>query len=244
MNLLKRLLYTFLMMAIIMSCKDDDPQPSVENAKFSLGASSPLELPSNLTASQDEHAQQVVAWAAAANAMSNYSAMFTPPQGAEKSTTAITPANGRLAATTASVVVYTWSDPYYGSVAYQVSDLSDRFTFEIFTKEDGSEDWYRLVYAEEQKDGSEGYLVVYDITDNSGDVWMRWDWTRNGSTFIMDFSSMGVVSYTFTIDTNTNAGSIVYSVDNEIIYELTWTSSGTGTWKEYSDGELVASGEW
>lgn len=241
MNNLKRLLYFIVVMAAAMSCSDDDPQPSVENAKFSLADSAPIALPSAITSSEDEHAQMVVGWAMSANAMTSYTALFTPPAGAEKSTTAITPSNGRTNGTNESVVVYTWSQQGFGAIAYQIRDLSDKFAFEILMKEEGTADWYRYVYAEEKKDGSAGYMEFYA----GEEVAMRWDWTRSGSTLAIDFSTGDAgLSYSFVIDTNTSAGSIVVMDGEEKIYESTWTAAGTGTWKEYFDGELVASGEW
>lgn len=246
---LSRILSMAVLIAIAASCSnDDEPEPKLEDAALSFSQNSPVvEAPQALLTNDDPYAQMASGWISMANGMTANLALFTPPAGAQKSTTLITPANGRVAAETG--VVYTWSDPQYGSVAYQIRDQSDKYVFELFYKGIDDTDWYRYLYAQEMKDRSSGYMVLYDAWGYYGDTrnaeLLRWDWTRKGDQFTMKVSdTQGLVEIVLAINTKTKAGSVVYYESSSKLFEMEWDAQGKGSWKSYDGGQLSDQGTW
>jgi hypothetical protein len=244
-----RFLPLLIMVVFVFSCSKDDPEPSIEQVSLSLSKDSQLiEVPAAMMNSEDDHAQMAAGFVALANGMGGSLALFTPPAGATKSTDIITPLNGRLQKGSAAVV-YIWNDPQYGSVAYQVRDASDKYTFELFYKGNDDAGWYRYLYAQEMKDKTAGYMVLYDawgfINDTRSAEMVRWEWTRSGDDFtfiIRDLES--AFNFTIEVNTKTKAGSIIYTEDNEKLYEMTWDGQGKGTWKEFENNQVIAEGTW
>ncbi len=245
-----RLLMILAVMALISSCsKDDDEAPSVDNAKFSFaGNETIVTLPAGMEESLDSHASQVAdaTWELNFN-VAFYTALMTPPSGAQKSTTEIVPGNGRVAATAGSVVVYTWGDEAQGlEVAYQVKDQSDSFLFELFMKVDGT--WFKYFGASEKKDKSSGYMVMY--TESSLEPTERWDWTKSGDNINFTFTDFSWQKFDMIINTKTKAGELKSywgttlneQVTWELTSEITWNSDGSGTWIEYMDGDVYDQG--
>lgn len=248
-----RILSLIALMAIAISCSkdDDDPQPNVnvENAAISFSENSKvLEVPQGLIDSEDQNAKMAAAFVDMANNIGANLALFTPPAGATKSTELITPTNGRTSAT--SGVVYYWSDPSYGSVAYQVRDDDDKYTFELLYKGVDDAGWYRYLYAQEMKDRSNGYMALYDVwgfeDDSRGAEMMRWEWTRKGDLFTFKMSDReGGFNLTISVNTKTKAGSLIYFEGSSKQSEIVWDAKGSGTWKLYDDtGAVWQEGFW
>src|SRR5690606_38441891 len=185
---ISRILTFVVLLVVIASCSKDDPAPNIENAALSFNADRPiLEVPQGLLNSEDPNAQMAAAWVMMANGMSSSLSLFDYPVGAERSTDLITPLNGRTSADEG--VVYRWSDPEYGSVAYQIRDGGDKYIFELFYKGVDDAGWYRYLYAQEQKDRSAGYMAISDVwSDERGEI-MRWNWARKGDLFTFTMSS-------------------------------------------------------
>jgi hypothetical protein len=210
------------------------------------GSSSVITTPSAMANSNDTYAMEANGYVAMANAMSGYVQYFKPPQGAVKSSTPITVANGRVAATQTEYLVYTWTDPQGSgvSVAYQVSEQSDKYVFEAFIKFAQEDEWMRYVYVEETKDGSEGVMRVYNAFMGDGSLLLTYTWKRAGDNF--DFV-MTTAEYetSITINTKTKAGSVKYTYGGELAFTMTWDAAGNGQWVHYGeDGEVSESGSW
>src|SRR4051812_15269928 len=174
--------------------KDDDAKSSLENAKISLAANTQvIKAPAGLANSEDANAQQANAWIQMANGMSSYLTYFDLPDGAKKSTTKITASNGRTKAT-GDVLVYTWTDEQSGTtIAYQVSEESDKYVWEFFWKTNG--EWLKYFHAEEKKDKSAGSMKIYDIFgiygDNPSYIFVEYSWGRVGDIFTLEMSFPG-----------------------------------------------------
>lgn len=248
---ISKILSLIALMAVAISCSnDDEPEPNnLDNAALSLAESTQiLEVPEAMLQSDDPYAQQVAGMISMANGMGSSLALFTPPAGATHTNDIITPVNGRTAATRA--VVYKWSDPQYGSVAYQIQDVSDKYIFELFYKGADDAGWYRYLYAEEMKDRSTGYMAMYDAWGNESETrdaeLFRWEWSREKDNFSFSMSAgENGTLFTATVNTKTKAGAMQF-YDGPVMYsEITWTGAGTGTWKHFdSEGNVVESGEW
>jgi len=244
---LTKVLSLIAVMAVAFSCsKDDDAKPKLEEVSVSLaGQQQVIDVPQALLTSEDEHADMVVQALAEVNAMSNSLALFTPPPGAVKSSEIIVPANGRVAATQGEAVVYIWTDAASGqSIAYQIRDQSSKYTFELFYQNTNDGKWFRMLYAEELKDRSKGYMEYFLDADT---VVARWDWTRSGDIFTY---SVIAFEFKYTVEYNkkTKAGTInsyfKYDTEYELDYKLTWSGDGHGTWESYTDGVKTESGSW
>jgi hypothetical protein len=244
-----RFLSFIAVMAIVFSCsKDEEPEPNIEQASLSLSKDKPIiEVPAAMATNEDEHAQMASGYVTMANGISSNLAMFTPPSNAVKSTTIITPLNGRIASTNADAVVYTWI--HQGtSIAYQIRDLSDKYTYELFYKGASDTGWYRYLHAQEMKDKSAGYMVLYDLWNSTGDrsaALLRWDWTRKNDLFTVTLKDVqGDFSIVVSVNTKTKAGSVIFYEGKDKLYEMTWDTLGNGTWKSYEDGIVTEEGTW
>jgi hypothetical protein len=249
MKITIKILSLLLMMAFAMSCSKDekDPEPDLDKVSISLAENAQvITVPTAMANSEDPYAQQASSYITLANSVSANFALFKAPANATKSTTEITPVNGRVNAS-AKVVVYTWTDPSYGSVAYQVKDAGTKYTFEFFVKPQGETGWYRYLHAEEEKDHSTGNMIVYDYFSKSNDILLQWDWTKSGDDFKMNMTSSldsDVFKVTIAINTKTKAGSVVYFQNALKLYDMTWDAQGSGTWNFYENGVVTDSGTW
>jgi len=245
-----RFLTLVALIAVVSSCSKDeeDPKPAIEEASLSFSQNSEvLAVPEGMLNSDNPYAQMAAGWIEMANGMSANLALFTPPAGAKKSTEIIVPVNGRAKAS--SGIVYTWSDPSYGSVAYQVRDDSDKYIFELFYKGNSDAGWYRYLYAQELKDRSAGYMALYDawgsMTDSRDAQLIRWDWSRQGDDFTFQWTeNESGTKFVVKVNTKTKAGSVVFYESNVKIFEITWDTQGKGTWKQYDSGKVSQEGSW
>jgi hypothetical protein len=243
-------------LAVMASCsKDDDPAP-LESAKLSFGdEESVVTLPDVMLNSSNEYVSQIVEMVGQVNMLSSYTMLSETPDGATKSSTEIVPENGRIARTAGSVLVYIWDDGQGGQIAYQVKDQSDAFVFELLWKIDGK--WYKYFSATEKKDKSSGNMVLYDIWNfNSDPNWtassqlFRWDWSRSGDLLSFSFTDFESLKFEMSVNVKTGAGNMATywgsTVNESVVWEkgseITWESDGSGTWKDYEDGAVIAEG--
>lgn len=244
---ISKLLSFLILAAIAMSCsKDDEPEPRIEDAALSFESGTVLQVPQGLLDSDDPMAIQAASWVAMANALS--ANIITPPPGATRTTDLITPVNGRTAALTG--VVYKWEDSQTGKIAYQITDAETKYVFELFYMGLDDTGWYRYFYAEESKDRSKGYMVVYDawgfMDESRGAEMMRWDWARKGDIFTMEMADIDFgFHFTVEVNTKTKAGSLVYFEDEIKQSEIVWNAQGKGTWKSFDEtGAVIEEGSW
>ncbi|MBV6645054.1 MAG: hypothetical protein KI790_06380 [Cyclobacteriaceae bacterium] len=246
-----------LMFLFVASCGDDEeanPESGLNDVEFSFSAGdSPIDVPTALAQSQDPNALQVAIWLQTANSMSAWLGSFQVPSGAETSSDPIVAGSARVEAD--EVLVYTWtSDDGLGgtvTVAYQIAELSDKYTFEVFWKL-GEGDFERFIYAEESKgELKNGFMEIY-IAGLGEDVvadeyFFKFEWSEDSAgnfTFAMTDSDDG---FELAITANADgSGSLIVEYDGTKSYEATWSADGTsGTYATYDfDGNLTGSGTW
>jgi len=238
-------------LAIVISCsKKSDPAPSLANATISFGKSGQIVTPpSALGNSQDTHALEVYGDLMEINSLINYTSAFTIPSGVIKTTTPIVGVNvgGRVASTQQDYLVYIWSDPTYGSVAYQVSETTVSYTFELFYKATGATVWVRYLDAEEKKDKTSGFMNIYDPTYTKvGPPDISYVWTRGTNTLNFVITYLTYTKIVVNYNTQTKAGDIEAYESNVLSEKLTWDTLGHGTWTDYdTDGTtVISSGTW
>ncbi|HEV8514842.1 MAG TPA: hypothetical protein VGQ59_16270 [Cyclobacteriaceae bacterium] len=248
---LSKFLIIFLVAAVACS-KKEDSAPSLQNAKVTTTT---VQVPSGLTtaANTNTHAQEVVSYITIANGMTDYTSLFAvPTSGATKSSTVITASNGRVAAVTSTTETYIWSDPQYGSVAFQITDEGTSYRWEYFYKATGAKDWLKYLNAEEAKDGSSGHLEVLDFTgDDPKAVYFQFNWSKvkDQFTFRWTFADSYFI---LNMNTTTKVGSVDYYESDGttgsipvVVYKYSWNADGHGSWQSFDwDGVQSGSGTW
>ncbi len=247
----KILVLVFGSVLVMASCsKKSDPQPSLSSASLSLSTAQVVTFPASLSTSTDAHAQEAYSFVESVNAIGSFTGAFTVPSGATKTSTPIVGINvaGRIAATQQNYLVYIWTDPNSASsVAYQVSETADSYTFELFYKDAGTTAWVRYLYAAEKKDKSSGFLNVYDptVTKVSPAI-LSYNWVRGTNTFTFTVTDDLGSKVTLHTNTQTKVGDVEAYTSGILIEKLTWDAQGHGTWAVYdTDGiTIVSSGTW
>src|SRR5690606_34246086 len=196
------------------SCSDDDEPAPLEKRGISLAENDQvITVPQALLSSTDPYANMAAGWIMQANAMSAYLHFFDMPTGAQKSEAKITASNGRVK-DAGDNVTYVWSDTESGySVAFQVSEETDRYEFEIFLKIEAGAEFLKYSHAEQRTDRTKGFMKIYDIFGIYGDdasvVWINYEWSRAGNIFNLSISEHSdCFELAITIALATNAGSV------------------------------------
>jgi hypothetical protein len=245
---LSKILFVFLMAAVACS-KKDDSAPALQNAKVTTTT---VQAPAGLTtaANTNVYAQQAADYIALANGMTSYTSYFkVPASGATKSSTVITASNGRVAATASTTETYIWSDPQYGSVAFQITDLGASYRWEYFYKATGAKDWLKYLHAEETKDGSTGRIEVLDIYgDDPKAIELEFKWSKVGDQYTFQWTDP-YSYFILKINTSTKVGSIDYYEGSGVgavrIYTYSWKVDGHGSWISFDEnGAQVETGTW
>lgn len=231
--------YLFVALVALGACSKDDPTP-LEKKQLSIEEA--VTIPSALSSSSNENAQELVGYMELANGMSALTGYFGAPSGAKKSSTPIIAANGRISGTT---VTYTWNDDQYGSVAYQVTEESDSYLFEFLVKEQGSTEYLRFLAAYEKKDKSHGYIKYYNIYEGDPtELLAEYNWHRDGDMFYFDCNLLGII-IDMEVNTKTGDGKMDYFLEETKFYSFTWKKDGSGTWATYDDeGNVAETGSW
>ena len=234
-----------LALLFVGACSDDEsnsnPNGDLENAEFSFaGSTSIVEVPDALSNAEDPVALQTFGWVQLANAMTNLVGNFTPPPGATTSSQRIVPANGRVK--DGEYLVYIWEESGV-SIAYQISQTDDSYIFEILLKGPGADEFFRLIYAEEKKDQSEGFMRVYDETFVD-DYILLYEWKREADSILFTVTD-NKDEFKFELLVNSDeSGSLKTFEGTDLVYEIQWDGAGNGSWKLYAGGEVTSSGEW
>jgi len=234
------------------SCKKDEVKPtsSLDNTSLSLASQSEIvTAPTGLENSSDEKAQLAASWIGSINEMTNYLSYMKPPAGATKSTTKIVAKNARVA-TAGDYETWTWTDSQGNSVAYQISETTDSYVFDLFLKLSGQADWLKYFHAEEKKDKSSGTMYILDVygSNDASVKILQYDWTLSGTLFTFKMTSEldnGFV-INLTYHTDTKAGEVVYIIGGKKWYDILWDTHGNGQWTLYQeDGVMIQdSGTW
>ncbi|MBS1680104.1 MAG: hypothetical protein JST48_00180 [Bacteroidetes bacterium] len=239
---MKKLNLSFLvLLTVAFACSKTatSPTPALTNTQVTT---TPITAPAALTSSSDVHAQEVSAYISSANALSTWVNYFkVPASGASKSSATIKASNGRVSATQATSDTYTWTDTQTGnSVAYQITDNGTSYTWEYFLKISGA-NWLKVVDANEMKDGSIGYLRVFDANGSDPSVITgRYDWTKTSALYTFKLTT-STDYFNLTYNLTTKAGTIDYYEDSVEDAKLTWDNTGHGTWQTF---DPAASGSW
>ena len=237
---------------LIFSCSKEEPiKNELEETRLSFAkrGGEVIKLPAGLTSSSNSYALVANGYATSANLMTGYFSFFAFPDGAAKTTKPIIPSNARTSAA-GEYLVYTWTDPQAGGIAYQLGDLGDRYSFEVFFQEVGSTKWLRFLYAEEKKDESSGFMKIFDVdVKNASSTEIEYTWTRANGTFVFRYNfftrDQPTESAVITVNETTKAGKVETYEGTLLTSRIAWDALGNGTWKEFDEaGNVTDEGSW
>jgi hypothetical protein len=236
-----RFILLFVALIIVACSSEEEAKPS--KAKFSFSAENPiLTVPSKMQSSQNEHAQMASMYVQLANGMTSYVGYLEPPQGAKKSSQPIVAENARVASIQATYEVYEW-DYNDISIAYQWSEQSGFYVFEVFFKEAGS-GYRKYLVAKEKKDKSVGSMDYYDLTSTNTQPVIQWKWVRVGDVITLEYFT-DTFKLIIVSNTKTNEGEVTYFIDGTLLYEYQWDKAGNGSYTLYDfEGNVTDEGEW
>ncbi len=232
-----KLIYLTVLCLVLMlgACSDDKgTTPADEN---SLPAPVDLEAPYQaLGASGNEYGSMASGYIAMAVVMSGF---FTPLAGADSTTLNDT-------------LIISWTEGDL-TVTFKILDIFEGDTWTwwviVLDGDDGGtiyNDWICLE-GEMAKDGSEGWMTLYD--ENTTDDLYNWEWevVDDDLTVTMTWSD-GDDDYMVIIQCDDDgSGYCEYYEEGIIEWKIDWISSGvssSGMWYRYEGGVQAESGTW
>lgn len=238
MKKLKVFLFLLALPAFLLtSCKkeEDTPEELTYKSPSAAGRTSVVEIPAGLTAKAnggDLNATIAIMYMNLANAFSSFSSSFTIPS------------NATVENKKSSSKVYHWT---YSGYSYWMTytELADKYTWK-YEWETPEITRFTYIMAEELKTGKGGSWTIYNPESTSTSLW-TYTWSINTSNaFIANMSwNEGQVVSTFDVISNADhSGSFIYKEAGVKHAEITWTSTGSGTYWLKGDGTSDISGSW
>ncbi len=227
---------------VAVSCsKKSNPAGPEEKQNLPTVTIQQIAVPEHMAQSSNPNAQMAANYIGMANGFASFAYAFTPPNGLAKPASVLDDPTWRR----------TWTHNGL-TVTLSVFETVKQYIWE--TRLDGKDE--NFTYAnwlfmkiEEAKNGKSGTMTLYKpVTSN---VQAEWTWetdTQDAYTLIYLLSD-GESGSKLTVTQNADhsgslqleeisGGSFVPS------YQCQWDSKGTGSWKQYSNGEVVSSGSW
>ncbi|MBD3223995.1 MAG: hypothetical protein GF313_04660 [Caldithrix sp.] len=197
-----------------------------------------VEVPQAMQTSSDPKAQQTVSYVGIANSFSQYSAAWTPPQGASN----LAKASG------VNDWSYEWTTGQL-TIKMTVTETDDTFQWRIVydgTLGGQTFDNWTYMEATRSKDGSDGQMYIYAY--NTEKVELEWHWMVDDN----DVYNFEMISESLRILVNANpnkSGQVeVFNMNNGaylITFKSVWDQNGAGQWWEYDgEGDVSDNGDW
>jgi len=215
------ILFSLVFIAFSSSCKKDAISPD-EIVQPNIGQKSQVaEKPSGLANSSDENAQTCAGYFDQINGIMDMLSMFEVPKNADL-------------VDTKSTGVWTWTWEEGGIEVWMTwteTDAKYTWEYEVDYLNQGR---VRYLYAEENKDGSNGLLNVYSGYDDSAAIVYNWTYDNNENlNFEMNFGSSLA---SLRIEANINAdgsGNYSYYFNSDLWYYVAWNLDGSGYYTYY-----------
>ncbi len=98
----------------------------------------------------------------------------------------------------------------------------------------------KYIVAEEMKDGSSGFMQVFDYTKNSEDWIYSYDWSFDSSDNATLTYRWAEDAFKYEIKSNADlSGSAKYYIGGELLYNFIWNKDGSGSSTSYVLGSEV-----
>lgn len=227
---------------IFISCSSDDDNPIGSNPEDEpVLVIEPIEIPEALQNSNSPGAQRAVMYMSMANSFTAFSAFMSPPPG----NSALQKTNG-----VEEDWEHTWTDGTLsitmrvyesGGYNYWTTTLNGTDGNTVYTN-------WLMLEARQTMDASSGYLKMFD--DNTTDLTFNWEWATDPAgnvTMSMSGYEDGVAAFLIEVVANADesGNTKFYEPISSLIYDISWTSNGNGTYTQYDrNGNVVDSGSW
>jgi hypothetical protein len=239
---MKRLKIFLLILAVpvffITSCKKDQTasDSGAYKAPSAAGRTTVVDIPAGLTAkaNSDVNAALAVTYMGMVNAISSLSSVFTLP------------ANAQLQSKKSTPKVYFWS---YQGLSYWMTytELTDKYTWKYELEYLPTIPRYTFISADELKTGKQGSWTIYSQLTTSSVAW-TYNWSINASNAYianMTWNEGSAGTSTFNVTVNADkSGTFVYNIGVDKQAEITWTSTGSGTYWLKGYGASPITGSW
>lgn len=227
-------IFLFTVLVFIGCSKDDgnSVDPGSNDSAPALQAKQ-AEIPQGLVneatkSNGNPYAQQAYGYLNLINGITSYAAQLVPPQS-----------KASLAKTAGGPWVYNWAANGI-SLTLTITETSDSYTWSYVLN--GVQDGvtytnYQYLYAEQKKDGSSGSLAVYD-TD--GTAQSSWNWTQSSSGTITMTMLVSDIKYVI-VSNSDGSGTADYYYSGTLYYNISWTSTGSGSATDYTTSPATTS---
>lgn len=226
-NLLFSVILAGLLLVVGCSKNNDDDNPP-EVVQLAIQEKlDEIQVPAALANSQSIYALQVNAYVSSIKAMASYFMFFDPVDGAEYD-------NG----------TYFWTSGTQ-SIWMDYSENSGAYVFNMDVDFGAGRTNY--ISSEEKKDGSGGWIRIYDISDDiDGDYIFEYTWEINSDGSVKVSFIDNEDGDLLELVGNTDNSGHVYSYVGEVLeYEFVWNSDGSGYYNEYDDnGDKIDEESW
>ena len=231
---------TIFSLVIVSSCKkDDDVDPNNDFTAYEIKT---VTVPDAMAQSNDEGAQTAKQFLSLANGMSGYGGMMTPPS---KSTPVTNFKDG-------GVEVYTWEindGDTHCTITMRFIETTTTYSWAVIIEGMlGGINLNNFTYiqAYQEKDGSSGYMTLYDPAGSGVLMTQTWQELANGA---FEYTLELPQSLLITVVSNEDgSGSVEVKdwVNGQYVldFRAEWDASGHGHWWEYIDGILDEEGYW
>ncbi len=223
------------MVLFFSGCKKDVVE-EIEATKMKLiDRLEKLNVPEAMRNSSNENAQTAVGYVNEVKGIQNYFTWFDVPEDA------IVEKSGLVS----GGETYFWS--YGGASVWQTyNESGSKNTWQIDIDNGTGSGRQLYMYSEEEKDGSNGFLKIYNVEQTSEEYVFMYEWSfdakENATLIWKDFAE------TFIYEVKTNADYSGYSKwwsSGALLYHFLWNTDGSGSYNFYgSDGEVLFGEAW
>jgi len=220
-----KLLAVILVLAVAAGCSKKSTGPSKDEMPEFNGPN--VQVPAALTANAgDPQVDYAIQLAEAFGQMGGFSDWMEPPT--------------RPVGKTMGDDVWeeTWTDEDGVSITLRVQETSTQITWQLILSGDLGDGLivnnFTILSAMEKKDGSEGYLKIYD--PESGEEFFVWAWTSDSTGLNVTFNFAGDFWEIKGRYNNDGSGWLEEYWEGALTFKIVWTAAGTGEWWTYNNG--------
>ncbi len=222
-------------MCLAIGCKktDDDMTPADKHVMpIVLKKNCVIDLPKELHSPQDPNAQMCSNFVDQVNTLADFLLHYQPPYDAKI-------VEGK---SSNDLPTYMWfRDGMHFYLTITETETEYFWTLDI---EKSNISRRNYVVTQEKKDGSAGDTRVYNIINPiANQLESSFDWKVDAKGVLEISMVSGVLNYDAIAATN-YTGQIKYSVNNTLLYNMTWDANGNGTWEFYDYGKMMDNGKW
>lgn len=215
---MKKLVYYLILVLVVTFSGCKDTEDAVEATKVQLiDRLEKLDVPEKMKTSQNEYAKEAVGYLNEVKGISSYFDYLTVPDDAEYESNKST-----LGGDT-----YYWG--YDGFEMWEtITETSSKNIWQVDVNAGAGR--LKYIVAEEMKDGSSGFMEIYDFTQEVNEWIYRYEWSFDSAGNATLLWTWAGETFEYEIKSNVDlSGSAKYYMGGELIYDFMWNSDGSGS---------------